>query len=86
MNSFLYFCKKVIMEAIVIKPKDKAELNFFLELAKRLGVSVQTYDDLQDELLYKAMEQNRNTPLIDKEKVMDTIRYILNEDKVDYKP
>lgn len=74
------------MEAIVIKPKDKAELNFFLELAKRLGVSVQTYDDLQDELLYKAMEQNRNTPLIDKEKVMDTIRYILNEDKVDYKP
>lgn len=69
------------MEAIVIKPKDKAELNFFLELANRLGVSVQTFDDLQDEMLLKAMEENNNTPLVDNGKVMDTIRYILNEDR-----
>lgn len=74
------------MEAIVIKPRDKAELNFFLELAKRLGASVQTLDDLQDELLLNAMEENKNTPLVDKGKVMDTIRHILNEDKVEYKP
>lgn len=73
------------METIILKPKDKKELNFFLELAKRLGIKTQTLDDLQDEQLLKAMEENRKTPKTSKKNVMDTIQNILNEDKASYK-
>ncbi|MGM0621638.1 MAG: hypothetical protein ACQETJ_11380 [Bacteroidota bacterium] len=72
------------METIIIKPKDKDELNFFLELAKRLGVSAKTYEEMQDEQLLKAMERNRKTPKTDKEKVLDTLNNILNENQQDY--
>jgi hypothetical protein len=72
------------MEAIIIKPRDKEELHFFLELAKRLGVSVKTYDEMQDEQLLEAMEKNRKTPKTDKQKVLDTLNNILNEKQEDY--
>jgi hypothetical protein len=67
----------------VIKPKDKAELDFFLELAKRVGAEVQTYEDIQDEQLLKA---NKNTPKVDKKEVFETLYNILNDKQVDYKP
>lgn len=72
------------METIIIKPKDRDELNFFLELAKRLGVSAKTYEEMQDEQLLEAMEINRKTPKTDKRKVLDTINNILNEKQEDY--
>jgi hypothetical protein len=73
------------METIILKPKDKDELSFFLELAKRLGVRTQTIEDLQDEQLLKAMEENRKTPKTDRKNVLDTIQNILNEDRATYK-
>jgi hypothetical protein len=72
------------METIIIKPKDREELNFFLELAKRLGVSAQTYEDMQDEQLLKAMEINRKTPKTDKQNVLETLNNILNEKNEEY--
>jgi len=72
------------METIIIKPKDRDELNFFLELAKRLGVSAKTYEEMQDEQLLKAMEINRKTPKTNKKKVLDTLNNILNEEQQDY--
>lgn len=72
------------METIILKPKNKEELNFFLELAKRLGVKTQTLEDLQDEKLLKSMEENRKTPKTSKKFVLDTIQNILNEDKASY--
>ena len=72
------------MEAIIIKPKDKGELNFFLELAKRLGVSAKTYEEMQDEQLLKAMDINRKTSKTDKKKVLETLNNILNEEHQDY--
>lgn len=72
------------MDTLIIKPKDRDELNFFLELAKRLGADVKTYEEMQDEQLLKAMEINRNTPKTDKKKVLDTLNNILNEKKQDY--
>ena len=72
------------METIIIKPKDRDELNFFLELAKRLGVSAKTYEEMQDEQLLKAMEINRKTHKTDKKKVLDTLNNILNENQQDY--
>jgi len=76
--------KKGKMETIIIKPKDRDELNFFLELAKRLGVSAKTYEEMQDEQLLKAMEINRKTPKTNKKKVLDTLNNILNEEQQDY--
>ncbi len=73
------------MDTLIIKPRDKAELNFFLELAKRLGVSIKTYDEIQDEQLLKAMEENKETSKTDRKKVMDTLHNILNEDNPPYK-
>jgi hypothetical protein len=74
------------METLIIRPKDKAELKFFLDLAKRLGTSAKTYGEMQDEQLLKAMEQNMNTPKTDKKKVLDTLHNILNEEQAPYKP
>lgn len=62
------------METIILKLKDKDELHFFLELAKRLGVKVQTFEDLHDEQLLKAMEENRKTPKTSKKSVLDTLQ------------
>ncbi len=73
------------METIIIRPKDKAELNFFLELAKRLGVNITTFEELQDELLLKLMEENRKTGKTDRKKVMDSLHNILNEGQPPYK-
>lgn len=72
------------MESIIIKTRDKDELNFFLELAKRLGVSAKTYGEMQDEQLLKAMEENRKTPKTDKQNVVDTLNDILNEKQDEY--
>lgn len=74
------------MESLIIKPKNKAELNFFLDLAKRLGANAKTYDEMQDEQLLKAMEQNMKTNKIDKMKVLDTLQNILNDEQAPYKP
>lgn len=74
------------METLIIKPKDKAELNFFLDLAKRLGVTAKTYEEIQDEQLLKAMEQNMKTPKTDKMKVLDTLQNILNDEQAPYNP
>lgn len=74
------------METLIIKPKDKSELNFFLELARRLGTSAKTYEEMQDEQLLKAMEVNMKTDKTDKSKVLNTIQNILNEEQPHYKP
>jgi len=74
------------METLIIKPKDKAELNFFLELAKRLGTPVKTYEEMQDELLLEAMQTNMKTPKTSKKKVLDTLENILNDEQAPYNP
>jgi hypothetical protein len=74
------------METLIIKPKDKAELNFFLDLAKRLGTTAKTYEEMQDEQLLKVMELNMKTPKTDKMKVLDTLQNILNDEQAPYNP
>ena len=41
------------METLIIKPKDKAELKFFLELTKRMGVKSATIESDADERLFQ---------------------------------
>ena len=67
------------METLIIKPKDKAELNFFLELAKRLGTKTATVEDDADERLLQAMEINHKTPKVSRQKVIDTLNQIISE-------
>jgi hypothetical protein len=67
------------MENIIIKPKDKAELNFFLELAKRLGTKASTIESDADERLFQAMEINSKTPKVSKQKVLATLHQIISE-------
>ena len=73
------------MESIIIQPKDKKELQFFLELAKRLGVKIRTFEELEDESLLKNMEKNRQSGKIDKNEIIDTLNNIINEDNPEYK-
>jgi len=61
------------MGTLIIKPKDKAELNFFLELAKRLGTETATIEDDADERLFQAMENNKKTTKVSRHKVLDTL-------------
>ena len=72
------------METLIIHPKDKAELNLFLELAKRLGTNIKTIEELYDEQLLKTMEENLTSGETDKENVMNTLNHILNEDQSPY--
>ena len=67
------------MESLIIRPKDKAELNFFLELAERLGAKAATIESDTDERLFQSMEKNRKTPKISRQKVLDTIQQIITE-------
>ena len=67
------------METLIIKPKDKAELNFFLELTKRLGAKAATIESDADERLFQTMEKNKKTPKVSRQKVLDTIHKIINE-------
>jgi len=67
------------MEAIIIKTKDKAELNFFLELAKRLGAKAAIIESDADERLFQSMEKNKKTSKISRQTVLDTIQQIINE-------
>ena len=67
------------METLIIKPKDKAELNFFLELAKRLGTEASTIEDDADERLFQSMEKNKKTSRVSRQKVFDTLNQIINE-------
>jgi hypothetical protein len=68
------------MEALIIKPKDKAELNFILELTKRMGIKSATIESDADERLFQAMEKNKNTPEVSRDKVIDTLHHILNDE------
>ena len=63
------------MESLIIKPKDKAELNFFLELAKRLGAKTAIIESDADERLFQSMEKNKNTHKVSRQKVLDTIKF-----------
>ncbi len=72
------------MDSIIIKPKDKREFNFFVELANRLGVEIKTTGDYLDEELLNDMKKNKETPYIEKEEVLKTIQNILNEDQAGY--
>ena len=67
------------MNRIIIDPRDKEEMNFFMELAKRLGVDAKTYEDLADEELLEIMEKNKRTPYADNQQIKNTLNDILNE-------
>lgn len=73
------------METLIIQPKDKAELHFFLELAQRLGTNIKTIDEWSDEQLLKAMEENLDSGETDKGNVLNTLNNILNEDQPPYR-
>lgn len=67
------------MENIIIKPKDKDELNFFLDLAKRLGTKAMTIESDADERLFQAMENNSKTTRISRQEVLDKLQQIISE-------
>ncbi len=67
------------MENLIIQPKDKSELNFFLELAKRLGTKISTIESDADERLFQNMEKNRKTSKINRQDVMNTLHNIIKE-------
>jgi len=68
------------METLIIKPKDKAELNFFLELTRRMGIKSATIENDADERLFQSMEKNKKTPEVSKHKVIETLHQILNDE------
>jgi hypothetical protein len=67
------------MKTLIISPKDKAELNFFLELAKRMGTKAATIESDADERLFQSMEINSKTSKVSRQKVLDTLHQIINE-------
>ncbi len=73
------------MDALLINPRDEEEMNFMLEFIKRMGLKFRKLDDIEDDLLLSVMEENRKSPLITKQSMLNTIDNILNEDAEEYK-
>ena len=65
------------METLIIEPRDKSDLNFFIELAKRLGAKATMIESDADERLFQSMENNKKTPKVSQQKVIDTINKII---------
>lgn len=67
------------MESLIISPKNKSELNSFIELAKSLGTEIRTVDDLKDEHLLSFMEENKKSKKVDRQKILSTLNAVLSE-------
>ncbi len=67
------------METIIIKPKDQSELNLFLELAKKLGTKFLTIESDADERLFQRMEENKRTPIVSRENMMNTLHKLIED-------
>lgn len=60
------------METIIIKPKNKEDLNFWMELAKKTGTSATklTLEDAEDLALLAMMNQEKTGKLVSKETIL----------------
>ena len=63
------------MEAIIIYSGDKSNLNFFLELTKKLKLKSKTIsaEALEDLGLSKTIDEGRKTPFVSKENIMKNL-------------
>ena len=61
------------MESIVIKPKNKKNLQHFIKLAEELEVEIHSFSEHNDLALLNKMHNNFNSPKINKEDVLNTI-------------
>lgn len=64
------------METIIIKPKNKAELRFWLELAKKTGTSAAklSLDDTEDLALLALMKKERTGKVVSRATIMKKLR------------
>lgn len=64
------------METILIKPKNKADLKFWLELAKKTGTSAAmlSTDDAEDMALLSLMKQEKTGKTVSKATIMKKLR------------
>jgi hypothetical protein len=63
------------METIVIQPKNKADVKFWLELAKRTGTKAKTVslEEVEDLALALLIEQGIETEDVDRKSVMQEL-------------
>ena len=64
------------METIIIKPKSKADVRFWLELAKKTGTSAATLslDDAEDLALLALMKKERTGKVVSRATIMKKLR------------
>lgn len=64
------------METIVIEAKSKADIKFWLELAKKTGTKAKAIntDDMEDTILARLIEKGLKTRSVSRESVMKALR------------
>ena len=64
------------MNALVIKSTDKTDLQIFIDLAEKLGLSAKslTDEEMLDIGLLRAMEEGRKTEFVSREQIMNKLR------------
>ena len=63
------------MDTIVIRARNKSDLKFWLELAKKTGTEAKTIktDELEDVVLANLIEKGLNTPTVSRSSVMKAL-------------
>lgn len=67
------------MDAIIIKTKNKNELHFYGELAKRLGADYSLIENLEDGYRIQNNDKNIFVPDIDKQQIIEKITEIISK-------
>ena len=64
------------METIIIKPKNKADVRFWLELAKKTGTSAArlSLDDAEDMALLALMKKERTGKVVSRATIMKKLK------------
>jgi len=64
------------MDTVVIKAKNKSEIKFWLELAKKTGNKAKAIntDELEDSALALLIEKGMKTPDVSRESILNSLR------------
>ncbi|MGB3588558.1 MAG: hypothetical protein WBA23_18570 [Tunicatimonas sp.] len=60
------------MDTLLVKPSNKAELTLLRQLLKKMNIAAEilSEEDLEDQLLLKAMDEKRSGSFVSEEEVM----------------
>lgn len=74
----MYFCYRISIniDTVIIKTRTKSDIQFLLDLAKRIGASAKAIntDELEDAQLVSLIEKGLKTPNVNRSEIMKALQ------------